>query len=229
MEVVTISTTKRVNGSTRDFVYETVKQQIINWELEPGTKISEKEVAEKLEVSRTPVREAFMKLAQEELLGVYPQSGTRVSQIDLSLVEEGRFVRENIERAIVKEACSNFGEDQLFQLETNLTMQDLCLEKGTHHRLFELDEAFHRLLFEGSGKQRTWEMIRKMNTHFDRLRMLRLASNPDWNVLVSQHKEIFGYISKQQADLAEEAMRKHLHLVDFEKEELKERYPNYFK
>lgn len=223
------TSSKRVNGSTRDFVYQTIKKQIIEWELEPGTKISEKEVAGKLKVSRTPVREAFLKLAQEELLGVYPQSGTKVSQIDLGLVEEGRFVRENIERAVVREACQTFEEDQLFQLETNMTMQELCLEKGSHHRLFELDEEFHRLLFEGCKKLRTWQMVRQMNSHFDRLRMLRLASNPDWKVVVSQHKEIFKYISSKEADRAEEAIMNHLKLVNFEKAELKLRYSDYFK
>ncbi len=224
-----ISTTKRINGSTRDFVYQTLKRQIVNWELEPGTKISEKEVADKLKVSRTPVREAFLKLAQEELLGVFPQSGTIISQVDLQLVEEGRFVREQIERAIVIEACSTLDEEQLFQLETNMTMQKLCLEKGSYHRLFELDEEFHRLLFECCNKVRTWNMIRQMNSHFDRLRILRLASNPDWDVVVSHHEAIFEHISNRDVEKAEEAITKHLKLVNLEKEELKKRYPGYFK
>ncbi|MBM7570297.1 GntR family transcriptional regulator [Aquibacillus albus] len=219
----------RINGSTRDYVYETVKKQIINWELNPGTKISEKDVAEKLKVSRTPVREAFLKLAQEELIGVYPQSGTIVSQIDMELVEEGRFVRENIEKAIVREAVETFNNDQLFQLETNITMQELCIEKGSHHRLFELDEEFHRLLFEGCNKARTWKIIRQMNSHFDRLRMLRLASNTDWKVVVTQHKSIFEKISDKEPDNAEKLMGEHLRLVIFEKEELKKQYPSYFK
>lgn len=224
-----ISSTKRINGSTRDYVYETVKQQIINWELEPGTKISEKEFASKLEVSRTPVREAFLKLAQEELLGIYPQSGTVVSKVDLELVEEGRFVREKIERALIQEVCESFGEEKLFRLETNITMQELCLEKGSYHRLFELDEEFHRLFFEGCNKLRTWKVVRQMNIHFDRLRVLRLAANSDWDIVVSQHRRIFEYISKREVALAEEEITSHLKLVNLEKEALKESYPGYFK
>lgn len=72
-------------------------------------------------------------------------------------------------------------------------------------------------------------MVRQMNSHFDRLRMLRLASNPDWKVVVSQHKEIFKYISSKEADRAEEAIMNHLKLVNFEKAELKLRYSDYFK
>ncbi|WP_404455211.1 GntR family transcriptional regulator [Virgibacillus necropolis] len=222
-------TDKRINGSTRDFVYHTIKKQIIDLDLEPGTKISEKEVSERLQVSRTPVREAFLKLAHEELLGVYPQSGTIITKIDPQLVEEGRFVRESIEKAIVKEASQTFNKDQLFQLETNITLQELCLEKDSHHRLFELDEEFHRLLFDGCKKLRTWNMVRQMNSHFDRLRMLRLASIPDWKVVVSQHKDIFNYISNGDPDRAQEIMESHLKLVNIEMGEVKILYPGYFK
>lgn len=218
-----------ITGSTRDYVYRLLKKQIINWDINPGVKISEKEVAELLNVSRTPVREAFLQLAQEELLVIVPQSGTIVSKIDLGLVEEGRFVREQIETAIVREACVVFDDNQLFQLETNLTMQEFCLEKGTHNRLFQLDEEFHQILFEICNKKRTWELIRKMNSHFDRLRMLRLARIHNWDIVVEQHKEIFKYVSENKPDEAEAIMEKHMKLVIVEQEELKLKYPEYFK
>jgi len=221
--------TKRINGSTRDYVYQTIKEKIINWELEPGVKISEKEVSNQLEVSRTPVREAFLMLAQENLLEVFPQSGTIVSKIDLTLVEEGRFVRQKIEQAIVEEVCLRHDADQIFQLESNITMQELCLEKGTHHRLFELDEQFHRILFEICNKIRTWNMIRQMNSHFDRLRVLRLASNSDWAGVIQQHKKIFEFIKNRDVDSAVKETSNHLELVNYEKEGLKLRYPGYFK
>jgi DNA-binding GntR family transcriptional regulator len=223
---ITINT--RINGSTRDYVYKTIKDEIINWVLEPGTKISEKEVADKLEVSRTPVREAFLKLAQEELIGIYPQSGTIVSKIDLGHVEEARFIRENIERAVVRIACLEFQPEQLFMLETNLAMQELCLKKGTPHRLFELDEEFHKILFDACRKQRSWKMIRQMNSHFDRLRVLRLTTNKDWNEVVFQHKQIFTAIACRDPDQAEELMVNHLRLVNYEKESLKNEYPDFF-
>lgn len=219
----------RMNGSTRDYVYETIKKQIIHCELEPETKISENEIATKLNVSRTPVREAFLKLAEEELLGIYPQSGTFVTKIDLELVEEGRFIRENIEKAIVRDACGSFNQEQLMKIEKNLVMQELCLEKGLIPDLFELDESFHLLLFEGCRKVRSFKMIRHMNSHFDRVRMLSISSALNWSVLFDQHKAIFQYISENKPDLAEDTIAQHLKLVNFEKEELISRYPNYFK
>lgn len=224
-----ISNNREIKGSTRDFVYTTLKKQIIDLKLKPNFKISEQEIADELQVSRTPVREAFLKLAQENLLRIFPQKGTFISEIDLALVEEGRFIREHIESAIVREACNTFGSEQLFQLETNIMMQLLCLKNDSYHRLLELDDQFHQILFEGCNKSRTWKMVREMNSHFDRLRILRLASNTDWEVLVSQHEEIFNCISMKEADRAEEIMIKHLNLVNFEKEELTLDYPTYFK
>ncbi|MBU9721565.1 MULTISPECIES: GntR family transcriptional regulator [Bacillaceae] len=219
----------RKKGSTRDYVYKTVRDQIVNWDLKPGQKISEKEVAEKLHVSRTPVREAFLQLGHEDLLDIFPQIGTVVSRIDFTLVEEARFVRENIEKAIVKDLCNGVGDDFIFDMESNLTMQSMCIQKGTNQRLFELDEEFHRLLFQENKKLRTWVFIRQMNGHFDRLRVLRLASNTNWELLVSHHKQIFDCIMNKDAEGAEKVMGNHLELVNLEKGELKARYPNYFK
>lgn len=219
---------QRTRGSSRDYVYQVIKEQIMNGEIAPGTKLSEKEISDKLNVSRTPVREAFLQLNQEELLGVFPQIGTIVTKIDLQLVEEGRFVREHIEKAIVREAALKMEKEDLLQLETNLTLQEFSLEKGSFQRLFELDDEFHRLLYKGCGKHRTWEMVKRMNIQFDRLRLLRLAVNHEWDIIVSQHREIFEAVSNQNPDLAEKATAVHLQLVDIEKDALKKENPSFF-
>ncbi|GAE91963.1 transcriptional regulator [Gracilibacillus boraciitolerans JCM 21714] len=201
----------------------------MNAEIAPGTKLSEKEISEKLEVSRTPpVREAFLKLNEEELLGVFPQVGTIVTKIDLKLVEEGRFIRENIEKAIVREATEKISQEDLLQVETNLTLQEFSLEKGSYQRLFELDDEFHYLLYKGCGKHRTWEMIKRMNIQFDRLRLLRLSVNHDWNIIVDQHRKIFNAISAKDLIAAEQAVIEHLQLVEIEKNQLKQENAEYF-
>ncbi|SER50309.1 transcriptional regulator, GntR family [Gracilibacillus ureilyticus] len=219
---------QRAKGSSRDYVYRIIKEQIMNGEISPGTKLSEKEISEKLEVSRTPVREAFLQLNQEGLLGVFPQIGTIVTKIDLKSVEEGRFVRENIEKAIVREAAESMDEEALLQIETNLTLQEFSLGKGSYQRLFELDDEFHRLLYKGCDKLRSWEMVKRMNIQFDRLRLLRLAVNHDWKIIVSQHRQVFEAISARNAELAEETIIEHLRLVDIEKDALREENPNFF-
>lgn len=221
-------TNQRSRGSSRDYVYHTIKSQIMNGEIAPGTKLSEQEISKQLEVSRTPVREAFLKLNEEELLGVFPQVGTIVTKIDLKLVEEGRFVRENIEKAIVREAAETIDQDALLQVESNLTQQEFLLGKGSFQRLFELDDEFHQLLYKGCGKDRTWNMVKRMNIQFDRLRLLRLAVNTDWNIIVSQHRNIFEAVAAKDPELAEKAAMEHLQLVEVEKQQLKKENAEFF-
>src|SRR4051812_25411037 len=93
--------------NAKEFAYEQIKTEILKLSLLPGTKISEKTMSDRLNVSRTPIREAFLKLAQEELLTIVPQSGTFVSLINLDLAEEARFVREIMETTIVGQCCKN--------------------------------------------------------------------------------------------------------------------------
>jgi len=224
-----LSETKINNkGSIRDHVYTAIKTQILKLELEPGRKISEKEISEILQVSRTPVREAFQKLAQEGLLEIYPQRGTFVSRINLEQVEEARFMRENIERGIARLACEHFPEDYFIQLETNIAMQKLFDAKKNFTRLYELDDQFHQILFDGCKKSKTWVVLQQMNTHFKRLRTLRTSSGMEWDFIIYQHEQIFNLIKSRDADSVEKVITEHLQLVGIEKRVLKEKYPNYF-
>lgn len=221
---------KKMNKYTiRDHVYQTLRENIINLNLEPGLSISEKEISEKLQVSRTPVREAFVKLSQEELLEVYPQKGTFVSLIDLDHVEEARFIREHLEKATVRLACERFSSDHLLQLESNLAMQQLCVKEQNYTKLFEMDEQFHSTIAEGCGKKRIWTVIEQVNVHFNRIRVLRLVANNNWETIIEQHKEILEAIKSKDPDKAELLMHQHLTRVLYDQDELKKQYPGYFK
>ncbi|WP_077624667.1 GntR family transcriptional regulator [Sediminibacillus massiliensis] len=228
MEILPLEKTN-YSGSTRDYIYNVIKRKIINLELKPGTKISEKQISEVLEVSRTPIREAFLQLSQEDLIQVYPQSGTIVSLIDLAQVEEARFVRESLEVGIVGLACEKMSIDSLIHLEANVAMQEKCDKSSNQQKLLELDDEFHRLLFEGTDKLKTWKMIQQMNAHFNRLRLLRLSSVLNWDIIISQHKEIFSLITNKNLEQAQFIIQEHLRLAVIEKSLLKKQYPDYFK
>lgn len=228
--MLNVDSRKKVNRySTRDRVYEVLRENIISLELEPGRTISEKEVSESLKVSRTPVREAFVKLTQEELLDVYPQSGTFISLIDMYHVEEARFIREHLERAAVRVACQNFSKDHLIQLASNFNMQKRFVEEKNFTKFFELDEEFHYTIAIGCGKERIWTVIQQMNTHLNRIRMLSLAANYNWDLILSQHERIIKAITDKQPDKAEDVMEEHLKKLTFEQEDLKNEYQKYFR
>lgn len=215
--------------STRDAVYLQLRDQILKLELPPGAPLSENETSALFQVSRTPVRESFLRLAQEGLVQVLPQRGTFVSLIDTELVEEGRFMREQLERSVIRLACEHFPPDSLALLDLNLRQQQDCMKNHQDKGMFEWDEAFHRILFNGCRKSNIWTLIEQMNTHLNRSRMLRLVDDHNWQHLYDQHREMVEAIKKQQADRAEQLMKEHLSLNITDQALLKEKYPNYYK
>ncbi|GAE36362.1 GntR family transcriptional regulator [Halalkalibacter akibai] len=216
-------------SSTRDYVYNVLRENIISLKLEPGLSISEKEISEKLQVSRTPVREAFVKLVQDELLEVYPQRGSFVALIDLNHVEEARFIREHLEKAAIGLACKTFSPEHLNRLEFNIHMQKRCVEIKDYKKFFELDEEFHETISEGCGKKRIWGIIQQMNVHLNRVRMLSLTEQHNWEVILRQHEEMIEAIKDQNVKRAKKVIREHLTLVNDNQSQLKKAFPTYFK
>lgn len=220
--------------NAKDFAYDRIKEEILKLKLLPGTKISEKSMSDLLQVSRTPIREAFLKLAQEELLTIIPQSGTFVSLINLDLAEEARFVREIIETTVVGLCCEKLTNETIFRLEINVKMQELLVsnEVGRQEveKFLDLDEDFHKELFVCCGKKRTWNMIQSMAGHLNRFRMLRLKDieSLDWDVLIRDHKEIYQAIRNKDKTTAETLMSGHMRLMLSEKEILLQEFPEYF-
>ncbi|MGG1518657.1 GntR family transcriptional regulator [Paenibacillus oryzisoli] len=229
MNHIKLDAATEVKGLIRDNVHDTLKRNIMELRLEPGRLISEKEIIEMLQVSRTPIREALVKLAQEELIETIPQKGSFISLIDLQLVEESRFIRETLETAVVRQACELLNAEQAMQLQNLINLQELCAAERNYARLFELDEEFHRTIIVGCSKIRTWGLLQQLGTHYNRIRYLRLAVNYDWDVILSEHRSIARAIRERNPDMAEEAMREHLSRVRFEKEELMAKYPTYFR
>lgn len=217
------------NSSARNHVYETLKKNIILLKLEPGRVITELEMAEALSVSRTPVREAFVRLSQEGLLETYPQKGTVVSLIDLERVDEARFMRRTLEKAVMKIACSSFPQELLFELRSNLALQELCLQEKNFLKLFELDEDFHRIIYKGCKKERIWDLISQINADFKRIRVLKLSSGIGVGEVVEQHKRIAECIFSGDGSRVEDLIEHHLPQSDPDFERLQRLYPKYFK
>ena len=219
----------RINSySSRDFAYEEIREQIVMLKLQPGRRISENEISVLLGISRTPVREAFVRLKEDKLLEVYPQKGTFVSLIDLDYVEEARFIREHLERAIVREACKAMNQSDLEDLEENLRIQEKAVMANDHQRLFELDEVFHQTISKGVNKERIWSVIQQMKAHLNRIRVLSLSVNLDWGIIISQHRQIVSAIKNYDAPEADDIMKVHLTKLRLDQEKLIEEFPDYF-
>src|ERR671938_632674 len=126
-----ISIAERRSGvPARTQVYATLRDAIIRAELAPGRKLSENELANWLGVSRTPIREALVRLRDERLVAIVPQYGTFVSQISPQAVSDAQFLREALECAAIREAATLATEDDIALLEENLRAQERAEERG---------------------------------------------------------------------------------------------------
>lgn len=215
--------------SVGDYVYDVIKRNIINLNMAPGSRVSEKEISDILNVSRTPVREAFIKLAKEGLLYALPQRGTYISYIDLSIVEDARFIRESIEKSVLKIAVENFPEELLNVLQDNINKQQRLVEQKSFYEFLMTDDKFHRTIFVGCNKERTWSFIEHINAEYKRVRMLSFIADINWKIVIEQHKQILESIRNHDDQTAQDVISNHITKLKFEQVELKKKYPQYFK
>ncbi|WP_026477342.1 GntR family transcriptional regulator [Alkaliphilus transvaalensis] len=220
---------QKYGTSVGDYVYEVIKKNIINLNMAPGNRVSEKEVSDLLNVSRTPVREAFIKLAKEGLLYVLPQRGTYISYIDLSLVEDARFVRESLEKSVLTIAIEKFPDELIDVLEENIEIQKKLIERRLFFEFLEMDEEFHKTIFTGCNKERTWSFIEQINSEYKRVRMLTFIADINWKNVIEQHIQILESIRNHDHQKGQEVISNHIKKLIFEQVELKEKYPQYFK
>ena len=192
-----------------------------------GTRISEKEISDVLGVSRQPVREAFIKLREENLVEVRPQRGTFASKINLDAVNDARFIREAVEADIVKLLVVQGDPVMIERLREMIAAQKALIDGPESETFTELDDRFHRSLAEFAGKNTAWDVIARMKTHFDRVRYLSANKKP-LNRLVDQHEAVVDAIAAKDVVKAEQAIRFHLREVIRDLPGIVERVPDYF-
>lgn len=214
--------------TAREYVIRVLLYNVENLNLKPGQLVSENEIAQILGVSRTPVREAFIELSRTGVVEIFPQKGTGISLIDMEIVEETRFLRCTMEKAIVQLACDLCSERDLIALEENLQLQHACVSRGDYRRLMSLDNKFHRLLFKACNKEMTYCLIKSVMVHFNRVRFLNLAEM-DMQRTVNDHQEILDAIKRRDQEGAVAAVERHLTRVLYDKNYLMELHPEYFK
>lgn len=192
-------------------LYRILRQRIISADLTPGSRISEAEIAATYALSRQPVREAFIKLAEDGLLEVRPQRGTYVRKISTAAVKDVRFVREAIEADIVALLADNPDTALVRELESQLREQKEVAESEAS-RFIVLDERFHRTLAEAAGKAYAWKVIEQVKGQMDRVRYLSALQFP-MRDLVAQHSDIVRAIARGDPGAASAAMRVHLRKI----------------
>jgi GntR family transcriptional regulator, rspAB operon transcriptional repressor len=209
-------------------VFDQLRDMIITLELAPGTTLDRQELQEMFGVSSTPVRDQLLRLSEEGLVEIVPQSATRVSLIDISKAREAQFLRRALEIEVAKMVC-DLPEKQFVQdLREIVDRQRECASKSNLQEFDALDGAFHGRLFEAAGVPDLYVLIRQRSGHIDRIRRLHLPVAGKTQEVIRDHQLIIKAIAKSKTDEAQFRVRDHLSRSLAYSPKLRKKYPTYF-
>lgn len=194
----------------------------------PGTKLSETEVARRFGVSRQPVRNAFTKLGNEELLIIRPQKATEVRGFSMDRVALARLVRLSVELEITRCATTLWNAECEAKLEENLVLQERAIDALDLPTFHALDYDFHRLICTLSNNPLAFEVILDCKQKVDRLCVLSLTKDSEAKAVLEDHRDIAEGLASGDLEKAQGTIRKHLSRLDETINFIHETHPDYF-
>jgi DNA-binding GntR family transcriptional regulator len=197
-------------GQAARWLQEELRAAIMDLRLVPGAQLSEKQIALDYQVSRQPVREALIALAQAQLVEIRPQRGSFVRLLARDRIEEARLMREAIETAVIERACRGFDAAIAAEIRRCLDEQELYARHGDLKRFQKADAHFHALLAWGAGLRHVDEVLGQLKLHTDRLCKLTLSGAEALPLLISQHRAIFAAVERNDAPAAKQHMHTHM-------------------
>ena len=201
--------------SAREQAYQTIRSRIITMELKPGDPLNDRELAEQMGISRTPMREALIMLNIAHMVDIKPQSGTHVAPIDLKRMELEQFARFTLEKEILNRVRGRLTEQQ--EQEYRQVIENYRL----------LDNQFHRKAFEITGMEAHFDHMLGELQHVERIRKFSLQTNENKSVCAA-HTRILEMVLHGTADELGEALESHLNRYKLSVEQARSVHPEYF-
>lgn len=192
-------------------IYELVRLNIILEVLKPLDPINETDLSAWFGVSRTPVREAYVRLVNDGLVQARNKVGTIVAPIDGARVKEGVIIRRALEREVVKLVCEN--EVSLKPLDSLIALQSVAVSHDDHITFFKLDEEFHAALADLADLPSAWRLAHSVKAHTDRARIVLTAKSKRINIAFSQHLELVEALKSRDVELSQALIFKHINSV----------------
>jgi DNA-binding GntR family transcriptional regulator len=219
----------RIRGiSVSQRIHEALRERIVGLEFVPGQSLSRAEIADYFGVSQTPVRDAMLKLEEEGLLVIFPQSKTEVSRIDLAQARETQFLRLSIELEVTRQLIVEHRGGQLTRARKLISAQEVAFREGDLEQFARLDRQFHHALCEAAGVANLWQLVTSRSGHIDRLRHLNLPDPGKPDNILYYHKEILHGIEAGNIAMTEKAVREHLSGTLTAVDQIVARHPDYF-
>jgi DNA-binding GntR family transcriptional regulator len=210
-------------------VEASLREEIISLKLAPGSVLSRIDLQSRFGVSSTPIRDALLRLQEEQLVEIFPQSATIVSAIDPVRAARARFLRRSVELELVRLLALEEAPETIENLRSLLRQQQALAEVGEYEAFSRADRDFHKVMFDSLHMTELWHLIQKQSGHIDRLRRLNLYVGGKMDQVVAAHKRIVDAIAAADPAAAQAALRDHLSTPREVIETLRERYPEYFR
>ena len=211
-----------------DVVFERLHEEIVSLNLRPGDKLSEVDVAKCFGVSRQPVRNAFNRLENLDLLLIRPQKATEVRGFSMPRIALARFVRKSVELEVIREACLAWDDGKTKKLSKNLSQQVRSVERNDFEEFHALDYEFHKMICELAGCAMAFETIQSSKQKVDRLCVLSLERKNESETVLEDHKQLAAALQAKDVEAATKVTRQHLARLDETIEEIHQTHSEYF-
>jgi len=194
----------------REVVFNTLREAILTGELAPGERLMEIQLADKLGVSRTPVREAIRKLELEGLAIMLPRRGAIVASITISDLQDVLEVRRVLEGLTIELACKRMDAEELEQLKQSAKAFEKAAHANDLTEIAKKDEAFHDVIYKASKNNRLIQILNNLREQMYRYRLEYIKDEAKREILVEEHKMIVEAIEANDVTLAKKALKKHI-------------------
>lgn len=219
---------RRERSTSASAIYRDLQAQIVSMALKPGAALGEQMLADRYGVSRTPVREALIRLSEERLVDVRPQQGTFVSRLDIALIPEAVVIRQALEGATVRQAARIASPKDIERLDDILAEQRFHRDRNALERFMQADEAFHEAIASIAALPGVWSYLKPAKVHIDRARWLTLPFLGRTTPVIAEHELIRDAIATHDDAAAVAAMTTHLQAVFPDIASLRTQFADYF-
>lgn len=194
----------------RELVFATLRQAILKGELTPGERLMEIQLADKMGVSRTPIREAIKKLAEEGLVTLVPRKGAIVAGISRKMLIDVLQVRMTLEKMAYECAFKNFTDKDLEALDNAEKLFEAAVKDGDLVRITELDEAFHLVIYDAADNDKLSELLHALKENMYRYRMEYSKDVTARKLLIEEHRLIYQAFAEHNFDMGLETVARHI-------------------
>ena len=194
----------------RDVVFHTLREAILKGELKPGERLMELQLASKLGVSRTPIREAIRMLEQEGLAVTIPRKGAEVAKMTEKDMEDVLQIREVLDELAVSLACDNISEEEMQELERNMIRFENSIKSGDLKSLAQTDVEFHDVIYRATNNVKLMNMLNNLREQIYRYRVEYLKDEKAHPVLMKEHRAIVAALKRRDKAKVTEAMKVHV-------------------